>query len=420
MTNKTDVITTNTVTPTFGTINPVTGTIADRFAVVDGLHGLMFADQDENWGPTLFYSTRHPGSGADQFDTISTIPPSGGVVTDRFGLTSTGYDALTLSAPDVGYGAVNFYYVRHNSSGAATFGVIKAAGASSSSDLWAIPGTGYKGLAFAAANVGYGANLFYYVRQDVTGLSTFGTINPTPGGIATDRYTVGSNVDALVFVPSAVSTWGTGIFAYLRHDDNGSIIGTIDPVTQLATDRLDLGTNYLTALTFTATDVGYGPNLFYYLRPARSIQTTNVVTTFTTNTVITLTTNTVITFTTNSVVRFTATNTVTAIGVDICQARTVRAAANCLGPVASLTQPEPLMALSASAVVARSAANGHLSLSFPTENGRTHTVQYKNALSDPAWTDLETVVGTGANLLIRDATAGEQSSRFYRLVALPQ
>jgi len=280
----------------------------------------MYADQDENWGPTLFYATRHPGSGADQFDTISTIPPSAGVTTDRFALTSTNYDALTLSAPDVGYGSVNFYYLRHDNSGLSTFGVIKAAGASSSADLWALSGTGYNALAFAAPDLGYGANLFYSLRQDNTGHAIFGTINPTPGGSETDRYTVGTNFDSLVFVPSAVSTWGTAIFAYLRHTNTGSIIGTIDPVTHVATDRINLGTNFLNALTFTATDVGYGPNLFYYLRPGGTNMTTNTVTNFTTNIVITFTTNTLNTYTTNNLVSFTPTNTVTAFGTDTCQA----------------------------------------------------------------------------------------------------
>jgi len=154
------------------------------------------------------------------------------------------------------------------------------------------------------------------------------------GGVATDRYAVGTNFDALVFASGAVSSWGTGLFAYLRHDDTGSIIGTIDPVTHIVTDRVDLGTNFLSALTFTATSVGYGPNLFYYLRPEGSTLTTNIVTTFTTNTLTTFTTNTVTTYMTNSVVSFTPTNTVAATGMDTCQARVVTAAANCLGPVA--------------------------------------------------------------------------------------
>jgi uncharacterized repeat protein (TIGR01451 family) len=412
VTNSTPVVTTNAVTPTFGTINPVSGALADHFNVLPGLSGLMYADQEENWGPTLFYSIRHPASGPDQFETISTIPPVVGAVTDRFSLSSAGYDALTLAAPDVGYGAVNFYYVRHNPAGAFTFGVIKAAGASSSADLWAIPGTGYTGLAFAAADVGgYGANLFYYVRQGTTGISTFGTINPTPGGIVTDRYTVAPNTDTLVFVPGAVSNWGTALFAYLRHDDTGSIIGTIDPVTHLATDRLHLGTNRLSTLTFTATDVGYGPNQFYYLRPAGSTLQTNLVTTFTTNTVLT--------FQTNSVVLFTPTNTVTAVGIDICQARTVTAAANCLGPVAASPLPVLPMSLNGPALSMSTRASGHFTLNVPTEIGKTYTVQFKNALSDPAWTDLETVEGTGDKLPVLDMDAAQHPTRFYRVVSTP-
>jgi hypothetical protein len=377
-------ITTNTVIPTFGTINPVSEALTNRFNVVSNLHGLMFADQDENWGPTLFYSTGHPVSGADQFDTISTIPPFVGVVTNRYNLLYTNYDALTLAAPDVGYGEINFYYIRHDNLGVSTFGQIISQGASSSADLWVIPKTGYTGLAFAAANVGYGANMFYYVRNDTNGLSWFGTIDPTPGGAATDLYPVGTNFDALVYVDLApIPGWGTDFFAYLRHDNTGSIIGTIDPVTHVATNRVHLGTNFLTGLTFTATDVGYGPNLFYYLRPERS------------------------TYTTNSVVSFTPTNTITATGMDIYQARTVIAATNCIESVA----PAPLVPV----IGAPTMVNGIFSLSFPTEPGKSYTVQYKNNLSDPTWTDLETVVGTGGNLNINDPTPAGLPSRFYRI-----
>jgi hypothetical protein len=102
----------------------------------------MYADQNENWGPTLFYAIQQPASGADTFDTISTISAPAyagsqyaGFVTNEYNLTLTGYDALTLAAPDVGYGKVNFYYLRHDNLGVAHFGVIKAAGASSDSDL---------------------------------------------------------------------------------------------------------------------------------------------------------------------------------------------------------------------------------------------------------------------------------------------
>jgi hypothetical protein len=424
-TNNPGTITTNTVTPTFGTIDPVSAALTGRFSVPSNLHGFMYADQDENWGPTLFYATQHPVSGPDTFDTIS----AAGVITPRFNLTKTNYDALTLAAPDVGYGSVNFYYLRHDNLGACTFGEIIAQGASSSTDLWPVTGTGYTGLAFAAANVGtYGANLFYYVRTDNTGLSTFGTINPTPGGVETDRYTVGTNFDALVFVPGAVSTWGTAIFAYLRHDNTGSIIGTIDPVSHVLTDRLHLGTNFLTGLTFTTTDVGYGPNLFYYLRPAGTTLTTNTVTTYTTNTVATYTTNTVpgfitntvpgfitnrvTTYTTNSVVSFTPTNTVTAIGMGICQ-DSVNATANCLPVVTTV------LIIGTPNVN----ADGFFSLSFPTEKGKSYTVQYKDALTDPTWTDLVppgSVPGTGGPLTIYDSSpAALHPSRFYRIMSTP-
>jgi hypothetical protein len=311
---------------------------------------------------------------------------------------------------------VNFYYLRHDNTGVAHFGVIKAAGASSDGDLPnPLADTGYTGLAFAAADVGYNANMFYYVRNDVTtGLSWFGTINPTPGLVATDRYIVGTNFDALVYVDGApITGWGTDFFAYLRHDNTGSIIGTIDPVSHAVTDRLHLGTNFLSALTFTATQVGYGPDLFYYLRPARTILTTNIVTTFETNMVPAYETNTLTTYTTNSVVSFTPTNTVTATGMDICQTRTVTAAANCLGPIVPVV---------GTVIGASTMVNGIFGLSFPTVEGKSYTVQYKNTLSDPTWTDLVppgSVPGTGGLLTIHDPTAAGQPMRFYRVMSTP-
>jgi len=411
VTNSVVTVTTNSGLPVFGTIDPVALTITPRFNVPSTLHGLMYADQDENWGATLFYASSQPSIGVDTFDTISTIPPMVGYVTNRFNLTSTNYDALTLAAPDVGYGAMSFYYIRHTSSGASTFGEIIAQGASSSADLWTIPNSGYTGLAFAGANVGYGTDLFYYVRNSLTGLATFGTINPTPGGIVTDRYTVGTNFDSLVFVPGAVSTWGTAIFAYLRHDRTGSTIGTINPVTRVATDRMSLGTNRLSDLTFTATDVGYGANLFYYIGRASSGLVTNNVHTFTTNTVATVTTNTVLTYATNIVVSFTPTNTVTATGVEVCQDSTVGAAANCLGPITAVAS-SPLISKPGF-------VNGTFSLTFPTATGETYTLEYKNKLTDPAWTNLQTVPGTGLSQTITDPTAVGQPTRFYRILVSP-
>jgi len=404
VTNKVITVTTNSGLPAFGTIDPVALSVTPRFSVTSTLHGLMYADQNENWGDTLFYAVSQPVIGVDTFDTIA---PAGGV-TSRFNLTSTNYDALTLAAPDVGYGVNNFYYVRHNSGGVTTFGEIIAQGASSSADLWVLAKSGYNGLTFAAANLGYGANLFYFLRTDVTGLSTFGTINPTPGGVATDLYPVGTNFDALVYVSGAVSTWGSSVFVYLRHNNTGSIIGTINPVTQVVTDRLSLGTNLLSGLTFAATDVGYGANLLYYSGQTSAGLLTNIATSFTTNMVATVTTNTVITYTTNMLVTFTSTNTVTATGVDVCQGRTVGAAANCLGPITS----SPLISKPAK-------VNGSFSLNFQSQIGETYTLEYKNKLSDSTWTSLQAVPGTGGSLTITDPTAVGQPSRYYRILVAP-
>jgi len=131
----------------------------------------------------------------------------------------------------------------------------------------------------------------------------------------------------------------------------------------------------------------------------------------------------VISFTTNSVVFFTPTNTVSALGMDTCQGRTVASAANCLGPVAiaaSVAQAyqasEPLVAILGVPYIAR----GVLNLSFFTEQGRTYTVQYKNTLSDATWTDLETIIGTGDDMSIPDPVAPQQPTRFYRIVPTKQ
>jgi hypothetical protein len=279
-----------------------------------------------------------------------------------------------------------------------------------------IVGSNFDALTFTATDVGYGANLFYYVRHDATGLSTFGTINPALPGTITDRFTVGTNVDALVYTDLIAPGFGANNFYYLRHDASGvSTFGTIfvtGLTTGTVTDRFPVGTN-ATELTFTATQVGFGANLFYYLRGRGLSLTTNIDTTLITNTVTTYETNTVFTFTTNSVVLFTPTNSVTATGMDICQARTVSAAANCdcLDPVA----PAPR----ARGIVATTMAKGGFSLSFSTENGKSYTVQYKNTLNEPTWTDLETVAGTGGNLTITDVTAAGQPSRFYRIISTP-
>jgi uncharacterized repeat protein (TIGR01451 family) len=68
-------------------------------------------------------------------------------------------------------------------------------------------------------------------------------------------------------------------------------------------------------------------------------------------------------------------------------------------------------------------ADGFFGLSFPTEIGKSYTVQYKNTLSDPTWTDLVppgSVPGTGGVMTITDSSpAALHPSRFYRIMSTP-
>src|SRR3954471_11012663 len=68
-----------------------------------------------------------------------------------------------------------------------------------------------------AVDLGYGPNLFYYLRHDPgqNDFSTFGTISTS--GAVTDRFGVGLNFDALTFVAEDLG-YGPNLFYYLRHD----------------------------------------------------------------------------------------------------------------------------------------------------------------------------------------------------------
>jgi len=249
-----------------GTINPPlvppVGTVTPRFSIGDDFHGLTYADQDKGYGATLLYSLRHStGLGTTFFDSINAGTAA---VVDRFDALNYDFDALTFAAPDVTYGPVIFYYLRHDSLGTSSFGTITPGGVVGVvQDQFAV-GTGFDALTFAATDVGYGANLFYYIRHDADCVSTFGSIDAHQPGTVTDRFTVGVNFDALVFTATDVG-YGANLFYYLRHDAVGlSTFGTIDPVTEAVTDRFVVGNDF-NELTFTPTDLGFGANLFYYL-----------------------------------------------------------------------------------------------------------------------------------------------------------
>jgi hypothetical protein len=95
--------------------------------------------------------------------------------------------------------------------------------------------------------------------------------------------------------------------------------------------------------------------------------------------------------------------TVTAVGQETCGGTYATNSASC--PV--VTTPALVR------------ANGTNSITFPTATGKTYTVQYKNHLLDPAWTNLTTVQGTGAVQTVVDPTTPGQPTRFYRVMVTP-
>ena len=59
-------------------------------------------------------------------------------------------------------------------------------------------------------------------------------------------------------------------------------------------------------------------------------------------------------------------------------------------------------------------AGTDLSFTFLTGNGFTYTVEYKNTLTDPAWSTLQDWTSTGAALTASDTTTSAPT-RFYRV-----
>ena len=195
-------------------------------------------------------------SAATGFSTFGTIATDG-AVTDRFGVGHD-FDALVFVNGNLGYGPNLFYYLRHDAAGFSTFGTIGTDGAVT--DRFGV-GPDFEALTFAAADLGYGPNRFYYLRHDDTGAHTFGTI--ATDGTVTDRFAVGTGFDALTFANADLG-YGPNRFYYLRHDHSGSTFGTI-ATDGTVTDRFAVGTGF-DALTFVNGNVGFGPNRFYYLR----------------------------------------------------------------------------------------------------------------------------------------------------------
>lgn len=266
------------------TITPATGvvTLASRWTIGGSLAGFHFMAQDLSLGggANQFYSIKGTAipAGGDTLAFNCYIAASGAATPHAdigSKLTPNSYSALTSADPDIGYGSVNFYLIHHKASGD-YFTVIDPGSATSSAvtDLKPMsgpggPGTlgasGYFGLTFAAANLGYGLNLFYYLRTDPgTGFTKFGTLDPALLGTSTDEFDLGiSGHNALEFTGTDVG-YGVSKMYYLRLDPvtGFTIFGTLHPLTGKASDIANLGSVYST-LTFVPGDVGFGTNKFY-------------------------------------------------------------------------------------------------------------------------------------------------------------
>jgi hypothetical protein len=270
-------------------ITPATGavTLTPSWAIAPNLAGFHHMSQD--LGLT--------GSVANNFYSLkaATIPAGGDILAFNFyvagsgaatphsdigsKLTPSSYSALTSADPDVGYGSVNLYTIHHKGTTDYFTAIIPGSATSSAvTDEKPMsgpggPGTvtgvsGYFGLTFAAANLGYGLNNFYYLRTDpATSATKFGTLAPALLGLSADQFDLdGGGHKALAFTGTDVG-YGVNKMYYLRLDPvtGFTVLGVLDPApaaTRHSFDIANLGSVFST-LTFEPNDLGFGASRFY-------------------------------------------------------------------------------------------------------------------------------------------------------------
>lgn len=266
-------------------ITPATGvvTLAPRWSIASGLAGFHQKAQDLGIGGAAnnFYSIKAAAipAGGDILAFNYYVAGSGAATPHAdigSKLTPNSYSALTSADPDVGFGSVHLYLIHHKGTTDYFTHITPGSGTSSAvTDLKPMSGpggpatvtgvSGYFGLTFAASNLGYGLNMFYYLRTDpVTGFTKFGTLAPALLSASADQFDLGiSGHNALAFTGTDVG-YGTDKMYYLRLDPvtGFTILGTLHPVSGRASDIANLGSVYST-LTFVPGDVGFGSGQFY-------------------------------------------------------------------------------------------------------------------------------------------------------------
>lgn len=81
--------------------------------------------------------------------------------------------------------------------------------------------------------------------------------------------------------------------------------------------------------------------------------------------------------------------------------------------VAGGTQPPAPLSVAGAAL----SASGSFNVSVLSQANKSYVLQYKNSLSDPNWTALPAVAGTGQTILLKDPAASA-ANRFYRVQEL--
>jgi hypothetical protein len=103
-----------------------------------------------------------------------------------------------------------------------------------------------------------------------------------------------------------------------------------------------------------------------------------------------------------------ASDTVTASGMDTCQARTVTDKVNCFGPV----RPAPPM------ITSVTGADGMVTVSWTATAGTVYCLQCKASAQETNWINIPgNVTATGATASKSDAV-GSINTRFYRIMVV--
>ena len=203
---------------------------------------LTFAAADLGFGSSNFYTIHHAPNSVDYFAAIvpgtgvatsiadlkpMSWPATGGVAGGPASPGTNGYFALAYATGAVtGYAANSMFYLRTDVASHTQFGIMIPALTSASNDVIDLNTAvgsfgvgGYTTLTYTVTDIGYGANQFYYLRQDsITGNTILGRLNPSKSALTrtiSDMANLVGVFNTLVFAPDATGTgvgWGTDQF----------------------------------------------------------------------------------------------------------------------------------------------------------------------------------------------------------------